>query len=343
MTYSSDVLATTGLVSYWTLGESSGSAVDSKGAVTGTVSGATQGVSGIPSGGTAYRFDGTNDSVGFGDVYDFAGTAAYSIEAWIKPRVLAGSSRYAVAKAGGGGGYQAIYLDATNRVYSYRSGTAESYAFASSAGIIATVGAWTHYVATYDGTLRLYRNGTLLDVAQAGGTLTGNAIPFSIGQSGGGGQWFDGDIAHVAVYSSALSGATITAHYNSGITVPNVAPVVSAGIDATITEGDTFTRSGSFTDADGVSWTATVDYGEGGGAQSLSLAGTNFSLSHQYNTPGVYTVTVVVTDDDTDSGSDSVLLTVNEQPGPSPAEIRRQDAEERNRKMILLITGSGVA
>src|SRR5262249_20930095 len=46
------------------------------------------------------------------------------------------------------------------------------------------------------------------------------------------------------------------------LTVNNVAPAVSAGTNATINEGTTFTRTGSFTDAGADSWTATVDYGD---------------------------------------------------------------------------------
>ena len=49
-------------------------------------------------------------------------------------------------------------------------------------------------------------------------------------------------------------------------------PTVSAGADETINEGVTFTRSGSFTDpgtAD--AWTATVDYGEGAGVETLLI------------------------------------------------------------------------
>jgi hypothetical protein len=94
--------------------------------------------------------------------------------------------------------------------------------------------------------------------------------------------------------------------------VANVAPTVSAGSNATITEGSTFTRNGSFSDpgtAD--TWTATVDYGDGAGPQSLTLgAGKTFSLSHTYPDNGTFTITVRVTDDDGGVGSASVTLTV---------------------------------
>ena len=50
------------------------------------------------------------------------------------------------------------------------------------------------------------------------------------------------------------------------ITVNNVVPTVNAGSDATLVQGATLTRSGSFVDPGLVgTWTATVDYGDGGG------------------------------------------------------------------------------
>jgi PKD repeat protein len=90
----------------------------------------------------------------------------------------------------------------------------------------------------------------------------------------------------------------------------NDGPVVSAGDDATIDEGSTFSGSGSFADPDADSWTATVNYGDGSGSQPLTLTGKTFNLSHSYADDGVYTVTVTVTDDHT-SGSDTVKVTVN--------------------------------
>jgi large repetitive protein len=64
------------------------------------------------------------------------------------------------------------------------------------------------------------------------------------------------------------------------VAVPNVAPVVNAGADGSITAGGTFTRSGSFTDAGPAPWSATVNFGDGSGTQGLSLSGSSFTLSH---------------------------------------------------------------
>jgi YVTN family beta-propeller protein len=95
---------------------------------------------------------------------------------------------------------------------------------------------------------------------------------------------------------------------------PNLSPnppVINSISNATINLGDMYTASGSFTDPDSSSWTATVDYGDGFGAQPLALAGTTFSLSHLYNSPGTFTVTVVITDDRLAMGTSTTTVTVN--------------------------------
>jgi Tol biopolymer transport system component len=91
----------------------------------------------------------------------------------------------------------------------------------------------------------------------------------------------------------------------------NNSPVVDAGLDATIAEGQMFSSPGSFSDPDSASWAATADYGDGSGGQPLALSGNTFMLSHLYDDNGAYTTAVTVTDDDGASGSDSALVTVN--------------------------------
>jgi len=96
------------------------------------------------------------------------------------------------------------------------------------------------------------------------------------------------------------------------VTVNNGAPVVDAGIDAAIDEGDTFTGSGSFSDLGTDSWSATVDYGAGLGAQALTLdTDKTFDLGYTYVDNGIYTVTVTVMDDDSGIGTDTRVVTVN--------------------------------
>ncbi len=78
----------------------------------------------------------------------------------------------------------------------------------------------------------------------------------------------------------------------------NLAPVVTVGPNATLDEGRTFTRNGSFTDPDnGQTWSASVYYGDGSGLQPLTLnLDQTFTLDHRYGDDGIYTVTVSVSD-----------------------------------------------
>src|SRR5262249_52758464 len=108
------------------------------------------------------------------------------------------------------------------------------------------------------------------------------------------------------------------------ITVNNVAPTVNAGPDGTAVESaptvgapnpNDFVGSGSFSDPGADTWTATVDYGDGSGAQPLSLgADKTFNLRHTYQQPGVFTVTVTVTDKDGGVGTDTLQVTVQNLP-----------------------------
>ncbi|HEX5726404.1 MAG TPA: DNA/RNA non-specific endonuclease [Longimicrobiaceae bacterium] len=103
-------------------------------------------------------------------------------------------------------------------------------------------------------------------------------------------------------------GASSTA--TTTVTVMNVAPAVAAFGGATLLPHETYTAGGSFTDPGADSWTATVDYGDGSGAQPLALSGKTFSLSHAYAAPGTYTVTVTVADDDGDSHARTATVVV---------------------------------
>ncbi len=151
-------------------------------------------------------------------------------------------------------------------------------------------------------------------------------------------NWGDGTVEFGVVTESGGSGTVAGSHayaaadnYTIAVTVtdddggvgsdtltvtvgssPNVRPTVDAGPDGIIDEGSTFTSTGSFVDPDDTSWTATVDYGDGSGAQPLALNPDNtFALSNTYTDDGVYTLTVTVTDDDGGAGSDTATVTVN--------------------------------
>ena len=90
----------------------------------------------------------------------------------------------------------------------------------------------------------------------------------------------------------------------------NVAPLVDAGPDGSVSVGTAFTSKGSFSDETPATARASVDYGDGTGVQPLALTGTTFTLQHTYTAPGTRTITVTVTDAGGASGTDTAVVTV---------------------------------
>ncbi|HEX6911291.1 MAG TPA: DNA/RNA non-specific endonuclease, partial [Longimicrobium sp.] len=112
----------------------------------------------------------------------------------------------------------------------------------------------------------------------------------------------------VSVIVTDPYGAADTA--TTTVTVMNAAPTVAAFAGGSLLQGETYAAAGSFTDPGADSWTATVDYGDGSGAQPLALSGTGFTLSHTYAAAGEFTVTVTVTDDDGGASNATAVVTV---------------------------------
>lgn len=80
--------------------------------------------------------------------------------------------------------------------------------------------------------------------------------------------------------------------------LPNCTGITISPISSlTINVGNLYTfNTGSFTDQFVGPFNATVDYGDGSRVQTLVLSGYNFSLSHLYQSVGVYPITVTVGD-----------------------------------------------
>ncbi len=101
------------------------------------------------------------------------------------------------------------------------------------------------------------------------------------------------------------------------VTIGNAIPVVDAGQNRTVTEGDTVTVAATFTDkgVNDAPFTATIDWGDGSGATNATVGGTaqagTAGGSHVYADNGNYTVTVTVTDKDGGHGSDVLGVTVD--------------------------------
>jgi hypothetical protein len=137
--------------------------------------------------------------------------------------------------------------------------------------------------------------GTLTYLWSFGDGATGAGVTLSHTYAEDGGY----DVRLIVNSSSGLADTVFTT-----ATVANVAPSIAAIAGATLLPGESYAATGSFTDPGADPWTATVDYGDGSGFTSLTLAGNagkSFALSHTYASAGSFTLTVRVKDDDVTS------------------------------------------
>ena len=93
------------------------------------------------------------------------------------------------------------------------------------------------------------------------------------------------------------------------VEVRNCPPIVNPFAGATILVGETYTASGTFTDAATDSWTGTVSFGDGS-VQPLPISGMTFQLSHRYASAGSFTVSATVRDQLGAAGSASAVVQV---------------------------------
>jgi hypothetical protein len=118
----------------------------------------------------------------------------------------------------------------------------------------------------------------------------------------------------VSVTATAEGAATATTTHT--LTIHNLAPQLEAGADETLMPpvAGAFRRNGIvFSDPGADVWNGTVNFGDGSGAQALTIdqAAKTFDLAHTFTAEGSFTVTVTVCDDDGGAASDTFQVTVS--------------------------------
>lgn len=205
---------TPGLVSYWRLGEASGTtAADTQGVSSGAyVNNPGLGAAGLLAGesDTAVDFDGKDDHVSITPVSALNMTSEVTLEAWIKADALQGS------------------IIRRNNSYELRAQSDGSVLFrvwvgeavqslTSTEGKVKT-GAVYHVAGTYDGsTMRIFLNGKEIASKAQSGSLTHNSNTLYFARNDFSNTYFDGEIDEVAIYDEALPEATLSQHYQSGL------------------------------------------------------------------------------------------------------------------------------
>jgi hypothetical protein len=205
-------------VGRWDMGEASGTALADS-TVAGpahpaAVSGATLGQSSrIPGGGTAVRFDGTNDFAATGaPVVDTAGD--YTVSAWVRPTTLSSAYTNVVSADGARTSMFGLGKSSANKwVFWVHSADTDSGGALVQA--VATtgpkVGTWAHLAGVFtaaDRTLALYVNGALAATATMPTAAWTAGGAFTIGRGrwvGANGYFWAGDIAEVRAWNQALT------------------------------------------------------------------------------------------------------------------------------------------
>ncbi|HSX16125.1 MAG TPA: PKD domain-containing protein [Candidatus Saccharimonadales bacterium] len=96
-----------------------------------------------------------------------------------------------------------------------------------------------------------------------------------------------------------------------GVVVNNPAPVVPPITPPSNSgQGGTTVINVPFSDYGNQGHTATVNWGDGSGDQSVPVSGSDFSSGHTYTAPGTYTVTVTVTDSQGATTTQTLTITV---------------------------------
>lgn len=217
MSYSSEVLADSPR-GYWKMNEGSGNVQDSSGLahhadqVVGTAGNLTYGVTGPITGDTAIRFGG---SVGFSvpDHADLDLADVWTIEGWINLNATTGTYGIISKQAGA---YYARRLS-TGEIDLLASQTAQ---IVQSTVTITDTTTWHHVVCTKNGaTCKIYIDGVDRTGTVTNTTTVNNANNLLLGTDAtdASSESITGDMAHLAVYSTALSQARVTAHYNASV------------------------------------------------------------------------------------------------------------------------------
>ena len=247
-----DEVAADGPRGYWRFGDAAGATTAADSSANGTNAtyggGATSGGAGIvrDDGDRGATFDGVDDYVSVGDTLDFAGTAPFSLEAWVNPTASDTNWRRIFSKevtdAAGRQGYL-LWMQSQYGLGFERYATGVGHGVSTSGSFVAVTGQPFHVVATYDGAeYRIYIDGKLVNNSRPGSqvSMTDQTAPLRLGSYSTGGGHFAGMLDEAAVYDRALTADEVLAHYGRGFSESSRA----AG---------TVTVSGTVTDDRGVS------------------------------------------------------------------------------------------
>jgi N,N-dimethylformamidase beta subunit-like, C-terminal/Concanavalin A-like lectin/glucanases superfamily/Bacterial Ig domain len=202
----------------------------------GTISGPTWSAAGKYGG--ALSFDGVNDWVTVNDSNSLDLANALTLEAWVNPTAINGWECALMKEATGDLAY-AIYADNNGNdsggprrpVASIRQGNS-TYWTPGTAQL--STNTWTHLAVTYDGSnLNIYVNGSLASSLPRSGPINVSSSPLRMGGNSLWGEWFNGLIDEVRIYSRALGQAEIQTDMNTRVNSDSQPPTAPGNLSAT--------------------------------------------------------------------------------------------------------------
>jgi len=184
----------------------------------GTVNGPTTGVAGLL-GTTAYDFDGTDDLVEFGTVPVTDFTGSYTVSWWINPDTKTNTPNPRVIDKGVGtsndGGYRAFIRNDGDIRWDHATGFSSNVSLKSTSG--AATSEWQFWTVVFDSansTLAIYLNGTKDNTKTGVGDPVGASNTLVYGGRDDGGDTYDGTMAGVRFYDTALTASQVQTLYD---------------------------------------------------------------------------------------------------------------------------------
>lgn len=153
----------------------------------------------------------------------FLNTSPYTLEAWVYPTRNPGANNWTgifdrESNPGSGrDGYNLWFYGSAGTSTQFNaerfcSGVVTSISIALDQSV--SVNNWSHLVVTYNGsTLSLYRNGILVSSAASSGNITNTTKSLTVGVRGG--NYFDGKISNVKIYSKSLTASEVLSNFNA--------------------------------------------------------------------------------------------------------------------------------
>jgi hypothetical protein len=208
-----------GLISYWTLDEKSGNAIDmANGGNTGININVSQDVQGKIN--TAYAYNGISSATDMGNPSNLSLANAGSLSAWVyMPNLSMGQDGLVVGKgdwSNDKNGYLIVYLH-SSQLFSAQLANANSSQTIDFNGVNITANNWYNLVLTWDGSnITTYLNGEHPTSFQQSVIPNSNISDFAIGFSQiNKAHYFNGTIDEVGIWGRALTSTEVSEIYNN--------------------------------------------------------------------------------------------------------------------------------